>query len=36
LLKWWLDNKMMYSPEQMDEMFRKLALAGVTQVIHTG
>ncbi len=35
LLKWWLDNKMMYSPEQMDEMFRKLALAGVTQVIHT-
>jgi len=31
LLKWWLDNKMMYSPEQMDEMFRKLALPGVTQ-----
>lgn len=36
LLKWWLDNKMMYSPEQIDEMFRKLALAGVSQVTHTG
>ena len=32
LLKWWLDNRMTYSPEQMDAMFRKLALAGVTQV----
>ncbi|MEW5939575.1 MAG: TetR/AcrR family transcriptional regulator [Chloroflexota bacterium] len=31
LLKWWLDNKMTYSPEQMDEMFRKLALPGVMQ-----
>ena len=31
LLKWWLDNKMIYPPEQMDEMFRKLALPGVTQ-----
>ena len=31
LIKWWLDNKMMYSPEQMDEMFRKLALPGTTQ-----
>lgn len=29
LLKWWLDNKMMYSPEQIDEMFRKLTLAGI-------
>lgn len=26
LVKWWLDNKMKYSPEQMDEMFQKLAL----------
>ena len=25
LVKWWLDNKMIYSPEQMDEMFQKLA-----------
>jgi len=29
LLKWWLDNKMAYSPEQMDEMYRRLALAGI-------
>ena len=29
LLKWWLDNKMIYSPEQMDEMFRRLALPSV-------
>jgi len=29
LVKWWLDNKMIYSPEEMDEMFRKLALPGV-------
>jgi AcrR family transcriptional regulator len=32
LLKWWLDHKMPYSPEQMDEMFRKLALPGVARV----
>ena len=31
LLKWWLDNKMMYSPEQMDILYRKLALPGVVQ-----
>lgn len=27
LLKWWIDNKMPYSPEQMDAMFRRLALS---------
>jgi AcrR family transcriptional regulator len=32
LVKWWLDNKMLYSPEQMDEMFQKLALAGIVQI----
>src|SRR5512138_1919374 len=26
LLKWWLENKRVYSPEQMDEIFRKLSL----------
>jgi len=26
LVKWWLDNKTTYTPEQMDEMYRKLAL----------
>lgn len=31
LVKWWLDNKMVYSPEQMDEMFRRLALSGMVQ-----
>jgi hypothetical protein len=29
LLKWWLENKMVYSLEQMDEIFKKLALAGI-------
>lgn len=28
LVKWWLDNKMTYSPEEMDGMYRSLALAG--------
>ena len=31
LLKWWLDNKMVYSPEQMDEVFKKLTLPGVEE-----
>lgn len=29
LLKWWLENKKSYSPEQMDEMFRNLTLPGL-------
>jgi AcrR family transcriptional regulator len=29
LLKWWLENKRIYSPEQMDDIFRKLALPGI-------
>jgi AcrR family transcriptional regulator len=29
LLKWWLENKMNYSAEQIDEMFRKLILSGI-------
>ncbi len=29
LLKWWLENKKIYSPEQMDEIFRNLTLPGV-------
>lgn len=29
LVRWWLDNKMSYSPEEMDGMYRKLALAGI-------
>jgi AcrR family transcriptional regulator len=29
LLKWWLDNKMPYPPEQMDEVFQNLMMPGV-------
>ena len=29
LLKWWLDNRMPYSPEQMDEIFKNLTMPGV-------
>ena len=33
LLKWWLEAEMPYSPEQMDEMFQRLALPGVWEII---
>jgi AcrR family transcriptional regulator len=29
LLKWWLENKRIYSPEQMDEFYKKVTLPGV-------
>jgi len=29
LVRWWLDHQMVYSPEEMDAMFRKLAFEGV-------
>ena len=29
LLKWWLENKRMYSPEDMDDMFKALILMGI-------
>jgi AcrR family transcriptional regulator len=29
LLKWWLENKRGFSPEQMDEIFKKLTLSGI-------
>ena len=29
LLKWWVDNKMTYSPEQMAEMVETLVMPGV-------
>jgi len=28
MLKWWLDNKMPYSPERMDEIFQQLIMPG--------
>jgi AcrR family transcriptional regulator len=31
LLKWWLETKMIYSPEQIDGIFRKLTLPGIEQ-----
>ncbi len=34
LLKWWLENKMIYSPEEIDEIFKKLTMPGLeTQAI---
>jgi AcrR family transcriptional regulator len=33
LLKWWLESEMPYSPEEMDEMFRQLALPGVWAIV---
>jgi len=32
LLKWWLENKMIYSPEEMDQMFKKLTMAGIEKM----
>ena len=29
LLKWWLDSRMIYSPEKMDEIFQKLMMPGI-------
>lgn len=29
LIKWWLDNKMPYPPERMNEIFQRLVMAGV-------
>ncbi len=33
LLLWWLDRKMPYSPERMDEMFQQLVMPGVNAVL---
>jgi AcrR family transcriptional regulator len=29
ILRWWLDNKMAYSPEEMDRMFQTLTMPGI-------
>ena len=29
LLRWWLENKRIYSPEQMNEIFKKVTLPGI-------
>lgn len=33
ILKWWLENKMPYSPERMDEIFQQLVMPGVRTVL---
>jgi AcrR family transcriptional regulator len=33
LLKWWLDNKMPYAPERMDEIFQHLMMPGIRTVL---
>lgn len=33
LLKWWVDHKMVYSPEQMDAMYQRLVMPGTLQVL---
>jgi AcrR family transcriptional regulator len=35
LLKWWLDNKMPYPPEHMNEIFQQLAMTGIQSVKQT-
>lgn len=35
LLKWWLDNKMPYSPERMDEIFQKLVMPGIRDTLES-
>jgi len=33
LLKWWLDNKMPYSPEYMDEIFQQLGMSSARNIL---
>jgi AcrR family transcriptional regulator len=33
LLKWWLDNKMPYSPEYMDEIFQQLVMSSARKLL---
>jgi len=33
LLKWWLDNKMPYSPEYMDEIFQLLVMSNIRNIL---
>jgi AcrR family transcriptional regulator len=33
MLKWWLDNDMPYTPEQMDALFHQLVLPGVYAIL---
>jgi AcrR family transcriptional regulator len=33
LLKWWLDNKMPYTPERMNEIFQQLMMQGIRTAV---
>jgi AcrR family transcriptional regulator len=35
MMRWWLDNKMPYSPQEMDEMLRRLVLPGIQNNLGT-
>ena len=35
MLLWWLDRKMPYTPERMDEMFQQLVIPGVAAALRT-
>jgi AcrR family transcriptional regulator len=35
LLKWWLDNKMPYSPEDMDKIFQQLVAPSVRNILRS-
>jgi AcrR family transcriptional regulator len=35
LLKWWLDNKMPYPPEKMNDLFQILAMPGIQSALET-
>ena len=32
LLNWWLENKMIYPPEEMDAVFKKLTMTGIENI----
>ncbi len=36
MLRWWLDNKMPYSPEEMDKMLQALIMPGIQNGLGTG
>jgi AcrR family transcriptional regulator len=33
LLRWWFDEDLQYTPERMDEMFQKLVMPGIQEII---
>jgi hypothetical protein len=36
MLRWWLDNKMPYSPQEMDEMLQRLVMPAVRECLGEG